>query len=422
MSGRLLPLAAALALFVISYMMGYYMLNPILKTLRLEGLIIGATEAEWRFYAGLIATVLQGVGLATTLLTGVLADRWGRRPVILVLSVIMGLGLLLVSTAGDYWQLLSFFALYGAGYVGMGPAMYAFISDIFPSERRGLGYAVYYSSSVLAMILGIVTAGALLSWRSAYAAVGLATVILGILLVTLSKESGARAPATSAEYSLRKALPSLSNPAVATVLLMITPWTIPWGMLSVFSIDYISTKWGLPTATASLIIALATLSIAVGHIVGGLLSDRIAGREGLAGRTKVSVLGVAVGYAAMSLMILYPYPRGDASLQSLLPPALLALAGMMFTTFAYPNVNTVLSEVVAPEYRGTVFAVYNVLNNLGWTLGPLFYTSLLLAFSSSMTLYDAMTSAAFATVSLWLLALAAWVYLRKILLKQMPAA
>ncbi len=131
---------------------------------------------------------------------------------------------------------------------------------------------------------------------------------------------------------------------------------------------------------------------------------------------------MAVGYAAMSLMILYPYPRGDASLQSLLPPALLALAGMMFTTFAYPNINTVLSEVVAPEYRGTVFAVYNVLNNLGWTLGPLFYTSLLLAFSSSMTLHDAMTSAAFATVSLWLLALAAWVYLRKILLKQMPAA
>ena len=418
----LAPLAALLAFFVISYMMGYYMLNPILRTLRSEGLLIGATEAEWRFYAGLIATLLQGVGLAVTPFTGILADKFGRRPVILALSLVMGAGLLLVSTAGDYWSLLSFFVLYGAGYVGMGPAMYAFISDIVPSERRALGYAVYYSSSVMAMILGIVIAGALLGWRSAYAAAGLATLVFGALLVVFSKGRGAPATGVSTRYSLRGALPSLSNPIVAAIILMITPWTIPWGALSVFSIDYISTKWGLPTATASLVIALATLSIAVGHIAGGLLSDRLASREGLVGRVKVSILGVALGYLAMSSMILYPYPYGDTSLRALLLPALLALAGMMFTTFTYPNINTVLSEVVAPEYRGTVFAVYNVLNNLGWTLGPLFYTSLLLTLSQLTDLLTAMTMAAFTTVSLWLLALAVWLYVRKTLLRRAATA
>ena len=81
----------------------------------------------------------------------------------------------------------------------------------------------------------------------------------------------------------------------------------------------------------------------------------------------------------------------------------------MFTTFAYPNINTVLSEVVAPEHRGTVFAVYSVLNNLGWTLGPTAYTLVLSCLASMLgDSIQSMTYAAAAIVSLWLLAALCW--------------
>ncbi|QOJ78602.1 MFS transporter [Infirmifilum lucidum] len=407
---------ASLSLLVLSYFMGYYMLNPIMRTLHEEGLIPGATEEEWRYYGGLVATALQGVGLVLSFAWGVLADKYGRRQVIFLLALIMGAGMILVSTATNYTQLLSFFLLFGVGYVGVGPAIYAFISDAVPPESRGRGYASYYVSSVLAMIVAIITAGVLLPWRFAYTISGALVLVTATILyfssrgITVGFSEAGREIRT---YKFREALPSLKKKTVLLVLLMIVPWTIPWGMLSVWSIDYIQTRWGVTKGTASLVIALATLSIAIGHIVGGSLSDRLVKRGDLGGRTKVSILGVALGYVAMLSMICYPYPHGDANFTALLLPASLAVFGMTFTTFAYPNINTILSEVVVPEHRGTVFAVYSILNNLGWTLGPTFYPWLMGALFKTGDVVVSMTLAASATVSLWLLALLMWVLIHK---------
>ena len=403
----------SLAFFVLFYSMGYYMLNPILKTLHEEGLIPGRTEVEWRFNAGLIATILQGTGLVLSFVWGILADKIGRRQLLFLLGSTMGAGLLLVSTAKSYTGLLLYFILFGLGFVGVGPVIYAFISDALPSQSRGKGYAAYYVSSVLAMILGLIVAGVLLRWRTAYLVTGVATLIFAVVLFVSSRGITIGYSEKKAEevkkYSFREALPSLKKKTVLLVLSMIIPWTIPWGMLSIWSIDYISTKWGVPTGTASLIIASATASIALGHIIGGTLSDRLVSRGDVGGRAKISIIGVAVGYIAMLLMAIYPYPYGDTSLPTLLPPVLLAVGGMMFTTFAYPNINSVLSDVVVPEHRGTIFAFYSVLNNLGWTLGPTVYTLLLSAFATTMGQIQAMTSAAAMVVSLWLIALLCWI-------------
>ncbi len=418
MSGRrnIGLIIASLSLLVLSYFMGYYMLNPIMRTLHEEGLIPGATEEEWRYYGGLIATVLQGVGLVLSFAWGVLADKYGRRHVMFLLAFIMGAGMILVSTATSYAQLLSFFLLFGVGYVGIGPAIYAFISDAVPPESRGKGYASYYVSSVLAMIVAVITAGVLLPWRTAYMISGALVLVTATILYLSSRGITVGFSEVGREiraYKFREALPSLKKKTVLLVLLMIVPWTIPWGMLSVWSIDYIQTKWGVAKGTASLVIALATLSIAIGHIIGGSLSDRLVKRGDLGGRTKVSILGVALGYTAMLSMILYPFPRGDTSFTALMLPASLAVFGMMFTTFAYPNINTILSEVVVPEHRGTVFAVYSILNNLGWTLGPTFYPWLMRTLFKTGDIVASMTLAASATVSLWLLALLLWVLIHK---------
>ncbi len=418
MSGRrnIGLIIASLSLLVLSYFMGYYMLNPIMRTLHEEGLIPGATEEEWRYYGGLIATVLQGVGLVLSFAWGVLADKYGRRHVMFLLAFIMGAGMILVSTATSYAQLLSFFLLFGVGYVGIGPAIYAFISDAVPPESRGKGYASYYVSSVLAMIVAVITAGVLLPWRTAYMISGALVLVTATILYLSSRGITVGFSEVGREiraYKFREALPSLKKKTVLLVLLMIVPWTIPWGMLSVWSIDYIQTKWGVAKGTASLVIALATLSIAIGHIIGGSLSDRLVKRGDLGGRTKVSILGVALGYTAMLSMILYPFPRGDTSFTALMLPASLAVFGMMFTTFAYPNINTILSEVVVPEHRGTVFAVYSILNSLGWTLGPTFYPWLMRTLFKTGDIVASMTLAASATVSLWLLALLLWVLIHK---------
>lgn len=399
---------------VLFYFAGNYMIAPILETLHKEGIIPGR-ENEWRFWAGLLRTVPIAVGLAFTFFWGVLGDKVGRRGLIAVLGVIMGAALILVSTSTSYLTFLAFMTLFGIGLQGIGPVIYAFIADVVPSERRGFGYAIYYASSVFGMVVGLVLAGMLFHWRTAYMVSGVPVILLAILVYAVSAGvtvGYADKEAVMGEYSLREALREALTPSVLIIILQILAWAIPWGMLAHFSVDYIMTRWGLPKFWATLVILVATISIAFGHIIGGAISDRLAERMGPRGRPYVSIFGIAVGYAAMVAMLAYPYPYGDTSIGALLPPMLLAAFGMMFTTFAYPNISTVISDCVRPEHRGTVFSFYNILNSGGWAIGPSIYGALVYFLAPTKELVPtAMMYSAVGITSLWLISLAAWVLL-----------
>ena len=408
---RLGVILLVMALFVLAYFSGNYAIAAAIEPMRKEGLIIGS-ERDWRFYAGLLKTLPGYIGVAVSFLWGVLADKAGRPRVLLLLGALMGVSMMLVSAATSYLFLLAAFTAFGIGYVGVSPVIYAFVSDVTPSERRGLGYAAYYVPTVLGFIVGVVVAGVLLYWRTAYLAFGVLTLVFAALLYALSRGTrpgGQEAGAVLAEYRLREALSSLLRSRTVTIMvLQILPWAIPWGFITFFAVDYLVSRWGISKAAASLVLAVAALSIAVGHVLGGLLADRRVRRGDALGRFRVSVLGIAVGYVAMAAMLAYPYPYGDASAGALLGPTLLAAAGLMFTTFAYPNINSVISDCVPPHHRGTVFAVYNILNAVGWATGPALYGALVARLAASTPLRTAMLYAALLVESMWLISLAAW--------------
>lgn len=405
-----------LAFMVLFYFAGNYLLAPIIDTLHQEGLIPG-TEETWRFYAGLLKTIPGYVGLALTFLWGVLGDYLGRRRLILILGLLMGASLVAIAYSNTYLYLLSVMTIFGIGLLGISPVVYAFVADIVPSGSRGLGYAIYYAATVFGMVIGLLLGGILLYWRTAYLAAGVPVIVFAFLVYVLS--SGITIGYADrflkvGEYSLRDALREVMTPSVLIMMLQIITWTMPWGMLALFSVDYIQTRWGLSKSLSTLVIMVATISIAFGHIIGGALSDRLRNMFGPVGRVYVSIGGIVIGYAAMMAMLTYPYPYGDQSLSALLPPTILAAAGMLFTTFAYPNVSTVISDCVRPEHRGTVFSIYNILNNLGWASGPMTY-GLIVAYLMGGGAPEryAMMVAASSITSLWLLSLVAWVILAR---------
>ncbi len=404
-----------LGLLVLFYFAGFYMLAAILDVLHEEGLIPG-TEETWRVYAGLLRTIPQVIGIAISFIWGILADRYGRRRILLLLGVLMGIGLLGTGVSTNYYQLLGFMTLFGVAMTGISPVIYAFVADVVPSEKRGMGYAVYYASSVLGMAVGLIIAGILLGWRIAYMATGVLVLVLVTPLFIASRgvTIGYAEKAVVGKYRLSQVLTHLKTPSVLLILLLIIPWTIPWGMLSLFAVDYLQTRWGISKASASLVVSLSVLSIAIGHVLGGVLSDRRVKKGDLKARPKISIIGIIIGYVAMVSMLSYPYPYGDESFINLLPPALLAIAGMMFTTFAYPNISSVLSDVVKPEYRGTIFAIYNVLNTSGWALGPFIYPLIVqYLMSTGMSERDSLLVSAISIVSLWLICIFIWLVLMK---------
>ncbi len=404
-----------LGLMVLFYFAGFYMIAAILDILHKEGLIPG-TEADWRVYAGLLRTIPQAVGLALSFLWGVLADKMGRRKVLFVLGILMAVGLLGVSLSINYIQLMISFTVFGIAMIGISPVIYAFIADVVPTEKRGAGYAVYYAASVFGMAVGLVMAGIFLEWRLAYLLTAVLVFLFATPLFIVSRgvTIGYVEKKEVGEYGLKKALSATLKPTALLILIHIIPWTMPWGMLSLFAVDYIQTRWGVSKGSATLIVSLAVLSIAIGHIVGGMISDKLVKKGDPLARPKVSIAGITIGYLTMIAMLAYPYPYGVETMATLLPPALLAISGMMFTTFAYPNISSVLSDVIEPEYRGTVFSIYNVLNTAGWAIGPFVYPVIVKYLVDLGTpTNNALMNAAIAIVSLWLVCIVFWIIIAK---------
>lgn len=395
-----------LALFVLAYFAGDYMLAAVLEPMWREGVIPGNTET-WRIYAGLLKTLPGYIGLALLILWGALADRLGRPKLILLLGLSMAASLALVSASTTYLLLLAAFTVFGAAKTWITPVLYAFIPDIVPPEKRGAGYAAYYTPSVLGFILGVILGGVLLYWRTAYLLTAAATGATVLLLYLASRDTrigGAEHhQAATQRYRFREALRSTLDRTVLILTLQVIPWTIPWGFITLFAVDYFTTVWHITRTTASMILAAAAITIALGHILGGILGDK-ASAKNPAARPLIAALGVALGYTLTTIALNYPV-HDEASL---ITAATLAALGLMAATTVYPNLSTVISDSTPPIHRGTVFAIYNILNTLGWATGPILYGILASTLTATLPQQTALRYTATILLSLWLISLAAW--------------
>lgn len=405
-----------LALLVLAYFSANYMYANVVKPMWQEGMIPGQ-EYEYEAIAGLyLVTTPSIIAVALSLPMGVLADKLGKARMLLLTGLLMGLGLLVVASSSNLISLSLGFAVFAIGMQGIYPAIMGSIADTVPETKRGVGYASYYASSVIGNIVGLII-GLIVYWRTGYTILGLSTAVFTIVLWTMLARiyRGLQVTATPGTQWGRGVVRAATTRAVVLMYVMIFFWGMPWGAISRYSVNFIQDTWGVSRTTATLVIILASISIVVGHILGGTLADRRVGRGDLLGRIKVSIMGVALGVLVMIAFVQYPYPRGEEKLVSLLPPVLLAIGGMMFTTFAYPNISSVLSEVVKPEYRGTVFAVFNILNNLGWGIGPTLYGALKawLVENMGLSIAEASRYSITSIVLLWLIPLIIWLLMIK---------
>lgn len=129
------------------------------------------TSLHATFQAALIATVLANAGFAASIIpSGMLSDRWGRRPVMLagaILITVLALPLLkiLQDPGSSPWVMGAGVFIAGA-VVGMmagpGPAM---LSEMFPTTVRytGLGLAYSLSNAVFSGSAGLIITGLIAS-------------------------------------------------------------------------------------------------------------------------------------------------------------------------------------------------------------------------------------------------------------------
>src|SRR5207248_7375666 len=135
--------------------------------------------------AGLLAGAMSLPWALGAPFTGLLSDRLGRRPLIVLALAGIGVSTIAAGFAANFLTLLV--ARFAAGVFGaFGPAsVMAAVGDLFPPNRRGMAMGWLNAGFGLAAVAGVPSVGiigGLLGWRWAFAATGAVLLVLAGLV------------------------------------------------------------------------------------------------------------------------------------------------------------------------------------------------------------------------------------------------
>ena len=141
---------------------------------------LGAADATWIVNAYVVA--FGGL----LLLSGRLADLFGRRGMFTAGSALFTVGTLLAAVAADQGLLLAGRVVQGVGAAALSPAAMSLLMLAFPGQARARAMSIWGAASTLGGATGVVLGGLLagsLGWRSVF----LVTVPISVVAVALAR-------------------------------------------------------------------------------------------------------------------------------------------------------------------------------------------------------------------------------------------
>jgi MFS family permease len=134
-----------------------------------EILVVSSTDPVVQRYGDYFLGIFLAGGTVGGLLFGSLADRWGRRPTMIVTILIYSLFSGLTFFAHELWEVAVLRFLVAAGVGGEWAVAAALVAEVFPPHARAQASGVFHATSVLgtwlAALAGLVVAS---QWRYAY--------------------------------------------------------------------------------------------------------------------------------------------------------------------------------------------------------------------------------------------------------------
>lgn len=306
--------------------------------------------------ASLLLTVRSFVG-ALSPVYGLAADRYGRRPMMLVGLLALVAGAALTAWAPGLGIALLAFTLLGFSKAAYDPAMQAYVGDSVPYERRGRIMSLLELSWSLSWFVGVPIAGFVIArsgWRAPFVLIAGAGALALVALWRLCPHCG-RAASPIERTALLQGFRRV--PWRRCLPLLAMTWLITLANENVFIVygDWLEKQFGLAVAA----LGLASLVISVAELTAEFAS---AGFVDALGKRRSVIVGLILSIGAYLLL-----PRLAGSLG-------LALTGvvLMFLTFEFSIVASIpLISELAPEARGTVMALNVSAASLGRMAGSL---------------------------------------------------
>jgi len=141
---------------------------------------------------GVVFSVLQLGGLIGTFVFGYLADRVGRRPLVIAAALLIGALTLGTASVQNYTQLLIVRFLGGVGLGGIFPCVLALGAEYVHSRSKGLAVALLFANYSLGAAVGAVINGYVLAhfgWRAVYVVGGALSIAAALAIIVWLPES-----------------------------------------------------------------------------------------------------------------------------------------------------------------------------------------------------------------------------------------
>jgi len=333
--------------------------------------------------ASLLVSAYFAVGVVISPLVGLIADRIGRKRVLVTSLFCFAIAGGAAAFAPSFEALLVLRALQGTAAAGLFITTVTLVGDVFSGAQRnavlGVNIAVLSTGAALFPILG----GALvaISWNVPFLLYLLA-VPVGLFAARVLEEPDVERETHGVTY-IAGALRSLANREAA--LLYGTAFTtelLTFGALVTALPFLLSEEFALTPVFIGLVITAGEGAA----IVASSLNGRFARHLSNVGLLAVGFAGYGVG-----LLVAWTAPT----------PAIVALGAVAFGVglgFSMPAVDAAISELVAGRYRAEAISLRNSTTFLGRATGPIVFAGLAAVVGGYRPLLLASGLAAFALV------------------------
>ncbi|WP_179394807.1 MFS transporter [Lacticaseibacillus absianus] len=321
------------------------------------------TKAEVSFYSGLVYAATFLVTAIVSPMWGALADRKGRKIMLIRASFGMGAAMFLMGLATNIWQLIALRALQGlfSGFISNAQAL---IAAQTPRKEAGKALGTLVTGSTSGMLMGPILGGALASVFSIrvtfFITAGL-MFLAGLLSATLVTEHFTPVPRreTTGQGLLRGVLSQFDNPKLIVLLLFSTLF-VQLGNTSIAPIISLYVKELMHNSGA--IAFVAGIIAALPGISNILAAPRLGTYGDRHGSGKVLIAGYLFA-------VLVYFPQGFVtSIWAL--GALRLLVGVSDGAL-FPTIQTLLTKNAPASATSAIFSWNQSFQALGNMLGAL---------------------------------------------------
>ncbi len=320
----------------------------------------------------LLIVVFTIPGVLLTPILGVLADRFGRKRILVPSLLLFGIAGCACTFARDLNLLLTLRFLQGIGAAALGSLNVTIISDLYSGNR--LATAMGYNASVINIAVPsyLLIGGALasLAWYYPFA-LSLLAVPVGILVLTSLKSPEPKNHQDFKQY-LSSAFQSIKNRQVL-VLFSATLFTfiIMYGAYITSFPLLLGDKFHASPFLIGLILSSMSLTTAATSSQFGKLTKRFS--------EKTLLKSVFFIYA----LALFIIPFVHNIWLFIIPTAILGFAQGMNT----PSVQTLLARLAPTEHRAAFMSLNGMTLRLGQTIGPLLVGAIFIAWGYEGTFF-----------------------------------